>query len=110
MAAATVNRPRFVLGPVLKPAFPRPPPPQNPLGYGDSCFRAQCFLAAGDDKLATFSGYDRSLGIIDEVENACRLHSATHPGSACTPTKLTFLPYTRRECSGQLYFTFDPKN
>jgi hypothetical protein len=108
MAAAVVNRPRFVVGPVLKPAFPRPPPPKDPqLGYGDSCFRAQCFLASGDDTLATFSGYDTSIGIVEEVENACRHHAATRPGSSCSPIKLTFLPYTRRECSGQLYFTFE---
>lgn len=107
MAAAT-TRPRFSLGPVLKPAFPRPPPPKDPLGYGDSCFRAQCFLAVNDETpVATFSGYDKSLGIVDEVENACRLHASTRPGSSCSPIKLTFLPFTRQECSGQLYFTFE---
>lgn len=105
--AAVLRKPRFVLGPELKPSFPRPPAPPTLAGYGDSCFRAQCSLDVDMQRLVTFTGYDKSLGVVDEVENACKLHAKTHPGSACTPTKLTFLPHTRRQCSGQLYFDFN---
>jgi len=107
--AASLLKPRFALGPVLKPSYPKPPAPPGSLGYGDSCFHAQCTLE-NDAKirLAKFSGYDKTLGIIEEVENACRLHAGKHRGSSCTQTRLTFLQH-KRECSGQLYFEFsDP--
>jgi hypothetical protein len=58
-------------------------------------------------RIATFSGYDRTLQIVDEVENACRLHATVTPGTSCTAVRLTFLPSTTRGCSGQLYFSFD---
>lgn len=105
--AASVVRPRFVPGPVLAPSKPRPPPPPTFLGYGESCFMARCTLDFEDKIVGTFSGYDKTLSIVEEVENACRLHASAAPGTTCGETRLTFLPHYRKECFGQLYFTFE---
>lgn len=107
--AASLLRPkpyRFATGPVLASGSPRPPP-SGFGGHGAPCFKAHCLLQHGDDTIASFYGYDKSLDIITEVENACRLHSHVTPGTECTPTRLTFLPTSARDCSGQLYFTFE---
>ena len=62
--------------------------------------------AGGEKALVTFTGYDKSLQIIEEVENACKLHAEKTPGALCGATRLTFLPSAARECAGQLYFEF----
>ena len=101
---------RFTAGPKLFSGNPRPPPPPRLLGGGDSCFKAECFLQdpeREDKKIATFRGYDKTLGIVEEVENACKLHAKTRPGHSCTSASLVFLPSTTQECSGQLYFVFE---
>jgi hypothetical protein len=108
--AASVLKPRFTLGPTLKPSFPKPPRPPDTLGYGDSCFMAQCSLDSDGERLAKFTGYDKTLGIIGEVENACRLHADKYPGATCSPTRLSFLSSYEGECSGQLYFVFEQQN
>ena len=97
---------RFKTMPFLKTQVPRPPfPPPRLPGYGDSCFRAQCFLSSGETRLATFSGYDRTISILNDVENACNIHAKIR-GGVCGETTLTFLTGAM-ECSGQLYFTFE---
>lgn len=105
--AASLLKPKFAFGPKLKPSFPKPPRPPDNLGYGDSCFMAQCFMEFKGDHVAKFTGYDKSLDIIGEVENACKIHAGQYPGASCGSTKLSFLASSNRECSGQLYFVFD---
>ena len=105
--AASLLKPKFAFGPKLKPSFPKPPRPPESLGYGDSCFMAQCFMDFKGDNVAKFTGYDKSLGIIEEVENACRIHACKYPGATCGATSLSFISDLKRECSGQLYFVFD---
>ena len=106
-------KPRFALGPVLAPSIPKPPRPPGGLGYGGSCFRAECFLQSDEILLATFSGYDQDLGVVDAVETACRRYIGTHrhsgetPAATCGPAKLTFLSHFTQECSGQMYFTMN---
>lgn len=102
----------FTFGPQLQPESPRKPPGGFSRGFGrDYCFRAVCFLYAGDDEslphVGTFSGYDRTVKIADEVEGACTLHTIKVPGTRCSSPTLTMLPSTARECSGELYFTFE---
>lgn len=61
------------------------------------------------ERLATFTGYDIHLNIVEQVEGMCKRHAAKRNGSFCTPTTLTFLQ-ARQECSGQIYFQYEPKN
>ena len=105
--AASIIKPRFTLGPQLKPSFPKGPRPPANLGYGDSCFMAQCFMDFDGTNVAKFTGYDKSLEIIGEVENVCKIHAGKYPGATCGATKLSFLASSNHECSGQLYFIFD---
>ena len=103
--------PKFVPGPVLSHGSPRSPPPPNVPGYGDSCFRATCYLESEDrdavKRLASFVGYDNTLDIIGEVEGMCRRHAKKHADSRCSETHLAFLGSTARECSGQVYFYYE---
>lgn len=95
------NMIKFSLGPKLKPKPVR-------IGNGDYCFRAVCFLESGGaTPRGIITGYDRSIHVMREVEDACRLHAAVVPGSTCGPPELTLLPGTSRMCSGQLYFVFE---
>lgn len=105
---------RFATGPAvaavsLLPAPPRFTPPPT-LGFGDYCFRAVCFMVdSGDEVTGKISGYDRSVQIAEEVENACKLHTRGRHGTRCLQPELTLLPASPRECSGQVYFDFDVK-
>lgn len=67
-------------------------------------------MDATEARIATFSGYDTTLDIVGEVENACKIHAKTKTGTMCGETRLTFLPHTPRECSGQLYFSIEGDN
>ena len=99
---------KFVLGPTLQPSPPRFKPPRLP-HYGDYCFRAVCFLHPGPLETppkGKITGYDRSVTIAEEVENACKLHASKVPGVTCGPPQLTMLPSSPRECGGELYFVF----
>lgn len=95
------------VAPTLLPAPPRFTPPPT-VGFGDYCFRAVCVLVdAAENETGKISGYDRSVQIAEEVENACKLHARGRHGTRCLPPELTLLPGSHRECSGQLYFDFD---
>ena len=102
---------RFILGPKLNAAPPRKKPPAiQP--YANYCFRAVCFLYDGSaeeaEKKGKIVGYDRTVSIVSEVHNACRLHTKHSRGDlVCGEPELTMLPATPHECSGQLYFHFD---
>jgi hypothetical protein len=108
---ATTAAPKFVPGPVLSHGSPRSPPPPKLPGYGDSCFRATCYLEVDTDdavtRLASFVGYHNSLEIIGEVESTCQLHAKKHQRSQCSDPQLTFLASSNRECSGQVYFYYE---
>ncbi len=96
---------KFVLGPKL---LPKPSRKSMVDGHGDYCFRAVCFLDSGDaTPRGVITGYDKSINIVQEVEDACRLHAAVVPGSTCGSPELTMLPPSSRTCSGQLYFVFE---
>lgn len=100
-----------VAGPKVAPTLLGPPPrfpPPRLLGYGDYCFRAVCFLVDdADDVAGHVTGYDRTVGIAEDVENACRLHRRGRNGVRCLPPELTLLPSGPLECSGQVYFEFN---
>ena len=98
---------KFTAGPVLSPSIPRFPP-KNVRGYGDSCFRAMCFLERDDQvRMMTFIGHDTTLGIIEKVEGSCRLHASKHPKTHCTDTNLTFLQASNLDCSGKIHFFYN---
>lgn len=102
--------PKFVPGPVLSHGSPRSPPPSM-RGYGDSCFRAMCYLETDDDaqrRLASFIGYGSTLDIVGEVEGTCTRHSKNHVGSHCSAANLTFVASSSLECAGQVYFFYEP--
>lgn len=101
------NAVRFTAGPPVRSWFPPPTKPPDDLGYGESCFMASCMLQDSRQvDILRIYGYDTTLNVIEDVENACRVRSRKHPNSTCGETKLTFLPPSRyRECSG-LYFEF----
>lgn len=105
--AGTGNAVKFTAGPPVRSWFPPPTTPPNDLGYGDSCFMASCMLQASDQTdIMRIYGFDTTLNVIDNVENACRVRSRNHPDSTCGETKLTFLPSSwHRQCSG-LYFEY----
>ncbi len=99
---------KFSLGPKLLPK-PVSPHKTETVPTGNYCFRAQCFLDSGDaTSRGVITGYDRSITIAQEVEDACSLHAAAVPGSRCGRPELTFfLPAPGQPCRGQVYFVFE---
>lgn len=98
---------KFALGPKLLPKPARRVEHEHEIGH--CCFRAVCFLEGPATARVTITGYDKSIHIVEEVEDACRLHAAAVPGSTCAPPELTMLPPSSRTCSGQVYFAFEMK-
>ena len=77
----------------------RPAPPRV---NGDYCFRAQAQLYQNGEEAVTFTGYDKDLSIVDNVQNVCERFKEKRDGTAeCTDAKLFFMGAHPR-CNGEI--------
>jgi hypothetical protein len=55
-------------------------------------------------------GFDTDLAVADNTERACRLEARSMRSSGrgqyvCKSAEVVMLPYSKEECSGQVFFT-----
>ena len=109
MAAIFVTRKSLVLQAAVPPEVPprQPRPPWKRTG-GEYCIRAACEIVplsvgSGSHPLDRIVGYDRYMGIVDDVENACARVASTMDAQ-CTAAVVTMLSERRKACAGEIYF------
>jgi hypothetical protein len=107
-----VTRPAFAfrIGGGTGTSLPPYKPPSKPT-FGDYCFRATCLVVDGSgQEVGTAAGYDTDLAVGDNTERACRLEARSMRSSGrgqyvCRGAEVVMLPYSKEECSGQIFFT-----
>jgi hypothetical protein len=111
MAAIFLTRKALVLQaspfpPEVPPRQPRPPWKQT---GGEYCIRAACEIVPlhklhpSTHPLDKIVGYDRYMGIVADVENACAA-AASQVDAQCTAAVVTMLSERRKACAGEIYF------
>ncbi len=73
-----------------------------PKGTGDYCFRAQTQLYRDGEEIVRFTGYDKNVSIVDDVQKICEKFKKNRDGKLeCTDIKLFFMG-AHPKCNGEI--------
>lgn len=112
MAKRVPRRMKVIVSPfVMSPLGPSVNSPRKPPGntwektFGNYCFRATCHITGGEGGKVT--GYDKTMKVGDDVENACRLVVGKDASRVCSEASIVMLPSSPRTCGGEIFLIAD---
>lgn len=84
-------------------------PPKKSYGSSEYCFQATAIVYDASGKsIGKCTGFDKMVGIVEDVESACRFEVdrkyGPRSGHVCGDTRLVMLRSGKR-CAGQIYFS-----